>query len=92
MKDNFIIIETEDGDEQEYEILDVISYERKPYAILFPTDEYWNDEDEVTVAEIVMDMDDIKELKFEVPDDICCFVFEEFKNKHKDDYIFIDAM
>ena len=72
--DNIIVLNDEDGNEVEFEFLDLIEFDGEQYVVLLPTDESEEEESYVSVDD----------------EDILNKVFEIFKEKFKDDFNFID--
>ena len=80
--DNIVVLNDEDGNEVEFEFLDLIEYEGESYVVLLPTDE-----DEEEAGEVLI-------LKLEDTDsedeEILNNVFEIFKDKFKDEFNFVE--
>ena len=80
--DNIIVLNDEDGNEVEFEFLDLIEYDGESYVVLLP-----NDDEEEEAGEVLI-------LKLEDNDsedeEILNKVFEIFKDKFKDEFNFID--
>lgn len=91
--DNIIVLNDENGDEIEFEFLDLIEYEGEEYVILLPVED---EEDEEEPGEVVIlkleDTDNEDEESYVSVDDeeILNAVFEKFKEKFKDDFNFVD--
>lgn len=81
-----IVLETEDGEEVEFEILDVIEYNNEEYVVMLPVDD---DESEVTILLIEHDDDEDAFVSIE-DDDVLMTVFQIFKDKFKDEFNFVD--
>ena len=89
--DNIIILNDEDGNEVEFEFLDLMEYEGEEYIILLPTEES-EDNDEVVILK-VEDVEDDPDMETYVSvddEDTLNAVFEMFKEKFKDEFNFID--
>ena len=89
--DNIIILNDEDGNEVEFEFLDLIEYEGEEYIILLPTEE-GEDNDEVVILK-VEDVEDDPDMETYVSiddEDTLNAVFEMFKEKFKDEFNFVD--
>lgn len=87
--DNVIILNDEDGNEVQFEFLDLIELDGEEYVVLLPTDE---DEDGEVVILKVEDTDSEDEESYVSVDDqeVLNKVFEIFKEKFKDEFNFID--
>ena len=88
--DNIIVLNDENGDEIEFEFLDLIEYEWEEYVVLLPHDEE-EDADEVVILQLE-DTDNEDEESYVSVDDeeVLQAVFEIFKEKFKDEFNFID--
>ena len=83
--DNIIILTDEDGNDVEFELLDLIKYSEKDYAVLIPADE---DTDEVIIFEVI-DADKEDNTFIEVEDDsLAEAVFQLFCTKNADRFDF----
>ena len=91
--DNIVILNDEDGNEVEFEFLDLIEFDGEQYVVLLPTDESEEDEEagEVVILKLEDSESEEEESYVSVDDeDILNKVFEIFKEKFKDDFNFID--
>ncbi len=88
--DNIIVLNDENGDEIEFEFLDLIEYEGEEYVVLLPNDEE-DDAGEVVILKLE-DTDSEDEESYVSVDDeeVLKNVFEIFKEKFKDEFNFID--
>ena len=88
--DNIVVLNDEEGNECEFEFLDLIEYEGKEYVVLLPTEE--DDEaGEVVILKIEPTEDENTEAYASVDDDETLqTLFEIFKEKFKDDFNFVD--
>lgn len=88
--DNIIVLNDEDGNEIEFEFLDLIPYEGEEYVVLLPNDED-DDAGEVVILKLE-DTDSEDEESYVSVDDeeVLQNVFEIFKDKFKDEFNFID--
>lgn len=85
--DNLIILNDEEGNEVEFEFLDLITYRGKEYVVLLPEDE---DADQVVILQ-VEEIDAENERYIGVENEFTLSaVFELFKERHKDDFNFVD--
>lgn len=91
--DNIVVLNDEDGNEVEFEFLDLIEFDGEQYVVLLPTDESEEDEEagEVVILKLEDSESEEEESYVSVDDeDILNKVFEIFKEKFKDDFNFID--
>ncbi len=88
---NIIILNDEDGNEVQFEFLDLIELDGEEYVVLLPTDEDEEDDGEVVILK-VEDTDSEDEESYVSVDDqeVLNKVFEIFKEKFKDEFNFID--
>ena len=88
--DNIIVLNDEDGNEIEFEFLDLIEYEGEEYVVLLPNDEE-DDAGEVVILKLE-DTDSEDEESYVSVDDeeVLQNVFDIFKEKFKDEFNFID--
>ena len=86
---NIVVLNDENGNEVEFEFLDLIELDGEEYVILLPTGE--EDAGEVVILKIEEGRNDKEESYASVDDpDTLMKVFEIFKEKFKDDFNFID--
>lgn len=93
--DNIVTLKDEDGNDVNFEFLDLIEYEGEEYVILLPTQESEDAEpDEVVILQVekmAEDTDSDEETYVSVEDeDTLNAVFEIFKDKFKDEFNFVD--
>lgn len=87
--DNIIVLNDEEGNEVQFEFLDLIDYEGEEYVVLLPAEET-EDAGEVVILQ-VEDTDSEEESYISVEDeDVLNKVFEIFKDKFKDEFNFVD--
>ena len=87
--DNIITLNDEEGNEVEFEFLDLIEFEGEEYVVLLPVEET-EDAGEVVILQ-VEDIDSDEESYTSVEDEeILNKVFEIFKEKFKDEFNFVD--
>ena len=87
--DNIIVLNDEEGNEVEFEFLDLIDYEGEEYVVLLPVEEA-EDAGEVVILQ-VEDIDSEEESYISVEDEeVLNKVFEIFKDKFKDEFNFVD--
>lgn len=88
--DNIIILNDEEGNEAEFEFLDLIEYEGEEYVVLLPVEEA-DDAGEVVILKLEDTESEDEESYVSVDDeDTLNKVFEIFKEKFKDDFNFVD--
>jgi len=90
--DNVIVLNDEDGNEVEFEFLDLIEYNGEEYVVLLPMEDAEEEEDGEVVILKVEDTDSEEEESYVSVDDeeILQNVFEIFKEKFKDEFDFVD--
>ena len=91
--DNIIVLNDEEGNEIEFEFLDLIEYEGEEYVVLLPVEEEQNDDDagEVVILKLEDTDSDDEESYVSVDDEeVLNKVFELFKDKFKDEFNFVD--
>lgn len=85
--DNIIILNDDEGNEVEFEFLDLIPYRGKEYVVLLPVSD---DTDEVVILQLE-EVDDETESYISVDNELTLqAVFEIFKEKAKDEFNFVD--
>lgn len=88
--DNIIILNDENGDEAEFEFLDLIAYEDEEYAVLLPVEES-DEAGEVVILKLEETDNDTEEAYVSVDDDDTLMaVFNIFKDKFKNEFNFVD--
>ena len=89
--DNIVVLNDEDGNEVEFEFLDLIEYEGEEYVVLLPTDEDEEDSGEVLILKLEDTGSEDEESYVSVEDDeVLNKVFEIFKEKFKDEFNFVE--
>lgn len=92
--DNILVLNDEEGNEVEFEFLDIIEYEGEEYVVLLPVEEEDTDEAGEVVILKLEDTDDeeSEEESYVSVDDeeVLNKVFELFKEKFKDEFNFVD--
>lgn len=85
--DNLIILNDDEGNEVEFEFLDLIPYRGKEYVVLLPASD---DADEVVILQLE-EANDETESYISVDNEFTLqAVFEIFKEKAKDEFNFVD--
>ena len=88
--DNIIILNDEEGNEVEFEFLDLIEFEGEEYVVLLPVEES-DEAGEVVILKLEDTESEDEESYVSVDDDeVLNKVFEIFKEKFKDDFNFVD--
>lgn len=83
---NTVILQDENGNDVQFEFLDLILFENRDFVVLLPKDD---EEGEVVILELE-NYDDENETYTSVDDErVLSAVFEIFKEKHKDEFNFI---
>ena len=91
---NIIVLNDENGNEVQFEFLDLIEYESEEYVVLLPVIEEGEDEDDGEV--VILKVDDSDEAEDEESyisvddEETLTAVFEIFKDKFKDEFNFTD--
>ena len=82
---------SEDGNEVEFEFLDLIEYDGESYVVLLPNDDEEEEAGEVLILKLEDNDSEDEESYVSVEDEeILNKVFEIFKDKFKDEFNFID--
>ena len=89
---NIIILNDENGNEVQFEFLDLIEYDSEEYVVLLPVLEEGEEDDGEVVILKVEDIDNEEEESYVSVDDeeVLQAVFEIFKDKFKDEFNFTD--
>ena len=90
---NIIILNDENGNEVQFEFLDLIEYDSEEYVVLLPVVEDGEEEDgEVVILKVDDTDEDSDEESYVSVDDeeVLTAVFEIFKEKFKEDFNFTD--
>ena len=90
--DNIIVLNDEDGNEVQFEFLDLIEYEEEEYVVLLPVEESNEDEiGEVVILKVEPTESEEEESYVGVEDEETLNkVFELFKEKFKDEFNYVD--
>ena len=89
--DNIIVLNDEEGNEVNFEFLDLVELDGEEYVILLPTDEDENEPGEVVILQVEdTDSEDEESYISVENEEILNKVFEMFKEKFKDEVDFID--
>ena len=90
--DNIIVLNDENGNEVEFEFLDLIEYDSEEYVVLLPVLEDGEEDDgEVVILKVEETESEDEESYVSVDDEeVLNKVFEIFKEKFKDDFNFVD--
>lgn len=89
---NIVILNDENGNEIEFEFLDLIELDGEEYVVLLPTEEDESDEDgEVVILKLEKtDSEDEESYVTVENEEILNKVFDMFKEKFKDEFNFTD--
>ncbi len=87
---NIIVLNDENGNEVEFEFIDLIEYQDHEYVVLLPVED--DGDGEVVILQVEEgDEDSDEEAYVSVEDDdILTAVFEIFKEKFKEEFNFVD--
>ena len=89
--DNIVVLNDEDGNEVEFEFLDLIEYDGEECVVLLPNDDEDEDAGEVLILKLEDTDSEDEESYVSVEDEeVLNNVFEIFKEKFKDEFNFID--
>lgn len=89
--DNIVVLNDEEGNEVEFEFLDLIEYEGEEYVVLLPNDEEEDDAGEVLILKLEDTDSEDEESYVSVEDEeVLNKVFEIFKEKFKDEFNFVE--
>ena len=90
---NIIVLNDENGNEVQFEFLDLIEYDSEEYVVLLPVlEEGQEDDGEVVILKVDDSDEEADEESYISVDDEATLtaVFEIFKEKFKDDFDFVD--
>ena len=89
---NIIILSDENGEDVQFEFLDLIEYDSEEYVVLLPViEEDEEDDGEVVILKVEDSGDEEEESYVSVDDEeVLNKVFEIFKEKFKDEFNFTD--
>ena len=91
--DNIIVLNDENGNEVQFEFLDLIEYDSEEYVVLLPVlEEGEEDDGEVVILKVDDSEESADEESYVSVDDeeVLTAVFEIFKEKFKETYNFTD--
>ena len=89
--DNIVVLNDEDGNEVEFEFLDLIQYENEDYVVLLPTEDEGEEAGKVVILKLEDTEDEEQESYVSVEDEETLnAVFEMFKEKFKDEFNFVE--
>ena len=90
---NIIVLNDENGNEVQFEFLDLIEYESEQFVVLLPVlEEGQEDDGEVVILKVDDSEEDSDEESYVSVDDeeVLNIVFQMFKEKFKDEFNFED--
>ncbi len=89
--DNILVLNDEEGNEVEFEFLDLIDYEGEEYVVLLPVEEESEEPGEVVILKLEDTESEDEESYVSVEDEnVLNKVFEIFKEKFEDEFNFVD--
>lgn len=91
--DNIVVLNDEEGNEVQFEFLDLVELDDEEYVVLLPVTEDGEEEDGEVVILKLEDTDEDSEEESYVgveDEEILNKVFEIFKEKYKDEFNFVD--
>ena len=91
LEDNMVTLTDENGEDVQFEFLDLIEYEGNEYVVLLPAEET-EEPGEVVILQLEDTENDSEEESYISVEDeeVLNKVFEIFKNKFKDEFDFVD--
>lgn len=87
--EDIFVLTNEDGEEAEFEFLDLVEYEGDEYAVLLPVED--EGDGEVVILKTVAVDEETSSYEYIEDEKILTAVFEIFKEKYKDEIDFIDC-
>lgn len=87
INDNYIVLNDENGDEVQFEFLDLVEHDSKEYVVLLPVED---DDGEVVILEIEETNGDEESYVSVDDEETLMQVFEIFKEKFKQEFNFLD--
>ena len=93
LDDNIVVLNDEEGNEVQFEFLDLVELDDEEYVVLLPVAEEGEEEDGEVVILKLEDTDEDSEEESYVgveDEEILNKVFEIFKEKYKDEFNFVD--
>ena len=89
--DNLIVLNDENGNEVQFEFLDLVELDNEEYVILLPTENPEESEGEVVILKVEDTESEDEESYVSVDDEeVLNKIFEMFKEKFKDEFNFVD--
>lgn len=90
--DNILLLSDEDGNDVQFEFLDLIDYDEEEYVVLLPIEDESEDEiGEVVILKVEQTESEDQESYVGVEDEeVLNKVFEIFKEKFKDEFDYVD--
>ena len=89
--DNIVILNDEEGNDVQFEFLDLIEYNEEEYVILLPVeDEISEEPGEVVILKVESTSEDEESYVSVEDEEVLNNVFEIFKEKFKDEFNFTD--
>ena len=93
LDDNIVVLNDEEGNEVQFEFLDLVELDDEEYVVLLPVTEEGEEEEGEVVILKLEDTDENSEEESYVgveDEEILNKVFEIFKEKYKDEFNFVD--
>lgn len=86
--EDIVTLQDENGENVQYEFLDLVEYQEKEYVVLLPLEE--DEADEVIILQVIPCEDDpeMEEYVSVESEEELAAVFEVFKEKNKDEFDF----
>ncbi len=89
LEENVIVLTDDEGNETEFEFIDLIELDGKEYVVLLPTEEEENEEGEVVILKVEAQGEEESYVSVDDEEE-ANKVFEMFKEKFKDEFEFED--
>lgn len=86
--DNIITLQDDEGQDVAFEFLDLVIHEDKEYVVLLPAED---DSGEVVILQLEGEDEDGESYVGVEDDDVLEAVFRIFKERHKEDFDFMDG-
>ena len=89
--DNIIVLNDEEGNEVQFEFLDLVELDGEEYVVLLPLEEDEEEEGEVVILKVEDTESETEESYVSVDDEeVLQKVFDIFREKFKDEFNFVD--
>jgi len=86
--DDLVVLEDEDGNTVEFQFLELVTVDEKPYAVLMPTED--DGEGGVVIVEVIDLGEESEHYDAVTDDDLNDRIYQQFKKEFGDKYEFED--